>query len=258
MTSYHPNVERIGSFKSSTIRFTLSSYWTVRKFLEVTEDTGCNLKDLSIETANSSDESKLWRKVVSFLENRFWITFQFNSVDELLDVNTLCGLDPLTRLELVMRMLVDKGDTSEKLVKIVSLIFLSRFSLYEYRITDFNSWARAQAYSVSPLFEAYMFGVDASLFYRNSRFNQEVIRPVYFSDLSDRMICQFIIDSGILSDQELKDMYTEGKYYSGGWSDPADSIPKNYRKYRDYVDVVGENIFDRDPLPKKLIRTLVD
>lgn len=62
------------------------------------------------------------------------------------------------------------------------------------------------------------------------------------------MICQFIIDSGIFSDLELEEMYVGGKCYSGGWSDSPDSI--KFRHYRDYMDVVGENIFDRDPLPR--------
>ncbi len=255
MASYEPNEERINSLKSSSIRFSLSSYGTIRKFLEIRKTTGCSLKDLAKETANSSDESKLWPKVVSFLESRFQITFQFERIDEVLDVNVLCGLDPLNRLELVIEALVDKGDASEKLVKVVSLIFLNKFRLYQYRVTDFNSWARTQAYSVSPLLEAYMFGVNTNLFYRDSSFHQEVIGPVYFSDLSDRMMCQFIIDSGIFNDQELSDMYTKGKYYSGGWSDPSDSIPKNYRKYRNFIDVVGDNIFDEVPSPRSSLKS---
>lgn len=250
MASYEPSEERISSLKSSPIKFNLSSYRTIRKFLEITKTTGCSLKDLSKETANSSDESKLWSNVVSFLESYFQIKFQFEHIDEVLDVNVLCGLDPLNRLEVVIGSLVDKGDATEKLVKIVSLIFLNKFRLYQYRVVGFNSWARAQAYSVSPLLEAYMFGVDTSLFHPSSRFDREIIGPVYFTNFSNRMICQFIVDSSILSEQELKDMYTGGKYYSGGWSDPSDSIPQNYRYYQDYIDVVGKNIFDEFPSPR--------
>ena len=248
---YHPEVGRLSLKSSGYSRLNLPDYWVIKEFLQFKKKSECRLGELLSELANSSDERRLWPKVVSFLEVRFQIEFNFDSVFEVLNLKILCGMDALGRLELVIDRLVDLSDASEKLVKISSLIFLKRYPSYSYRIVDFDSWAGAQAYAVSPLFEAYLFGANESLFFQRSRYGSRLKSPVYFSGFSDRMICQFIIDSGIFSYQELDNMYAGGKYYSTGWAGSSDSI--QYSKYADYIELVDENIFERAPLSRSTV-----
>gem|GEM_PF-4813903 len=250
MVSYHPNEERIGLMQSKDAGSILDSYWTIRKFRHVIENTEISFKSLSIETDNLVGEWYLWREVVLFLKCRFKVEFQFGRVDELLELDILCVLDLLDRLELVISMLVNKSDTNEKLIKIVSLIFMIRCDVFRYHVESFVSWVSAQAYSVNPLFEVYIFGVSANLFCRNYSLKQEVINPVNFSNLNERMICQFIIDSGIFCESELQNMYTGGKYTSLRGESSRGCVPGTSRSYKGYMDVVEENIFCGDPLPR--------
>jgi len=249
--SYNPDVGRLRVSAEQT-RCSLSSESDrINRFLLLKGGAGCSLMELLFELDNANAEHKLWSEVVSFLERRFRIRMAFNSVSGFIESNNLCSMDPLSRLDKMIDALVNESTADEKLVKISVLVSLERNYFYSRRVSGFSAWAMSLAYSLSPLFAAYLFGIGEALFDLERYSLNKKIGPISFSSYSDRKLCQFVIESRIFDDRYLREIYTGGKNYSTGWT--GYSGPLEWERYVGFGDSLGEDIFDSQPLPRRAL-----
>ncbi|WP_053980719.1 TniQ family protein [Marinagarivorans algicola] len=214
-----------------------------RIFLKGLRGQNCNKNILRTEKSVASNEFHLWKHVIRFLKERFFISFEFENIFESIDRESLFGLPVVERIEKVRKLLVFQRPEYEKLINIVIILYVRKSGLLFPKSK--KNWVASEAYSLNPVFYSYIFGVGQHLFAGDGGNSSKVMPPIPFLKFSDRMLCKFILESSILSHSDLLSIQHTGKNFNTGRCEALGVFDDQVYDYGSYIEAAGNNIFDR-------------
>lgn len=211
------------------------------------DETKCNHKAFVSEMALIREETALWNDVVIFMKNYFLISFDFESVFEVIDKYSLILLPDIERFEIVRSFLLSQQPSFNKLVNVIVMVQTARYRRVVYNSSRAKLWFLSEVYAISPVLFVYLSGIGTHLFANEADMTNRNSSKIPLWNFNDRMVCKFILESSILSDFELSGIWQEGKKISTGRCEPHGCINGIAYDYQDYIDAAGNDIFERTP-----------
>lgn len=210
-------------------------------------EASCNHNAFGDEIALIREEIALWDDVVIFMKSYFLISFNFESVFEIVDKNSLILLPAIERFEMVRNFLLSQQSGLNKLINVIVIVQAARYRRVVYKSSQAKLWFLSEAYAISPVLFAYLAGIGPHIFANETDMYNRTLPKIPLWNLNDRMVCKFILESSILSDCELDSVWQEGKNFSTGRCEPQGCINGEVYDYQRYIDAAGNDIFERTP-----------
>ncbi|QIL91249.1 hypothetical protein GNX18_16760 [Microbulbifer sp. SH-1] len=226
-------------------------------FLKKRIGNSCNYSDIENEKSISIDEEMFWWNVIVFLRDRFKIDFKVDSVYELIPIDELVGAPVTQRLQKVKDSLIREKEVFATLisVSIVAKIIQKRmfgFEDYGYLLgsRELKNWLLSEAYSVSRNFYTYLVGVGDHIFFGSENLVDRRVPPIDLRKVSDKGLCQFILESSILTPQEIRDITSEWECTSNSAIKIEGYVGRRHYYYNKYIQAADLNVFDMEPEPR--------